>query len=154
MVTKENTNESTTEKELTSVVVDEDKKTSVKKKTHTCLSKTKVEKLEKDFKEYKSLQNKSSEKMLKSINTLNTKLDTIEKKFGDIEKKLNSEVDKTVFELELENIKNLLSSLEEDIGDNTDKLDMLFVGEDNSDIQSRISKLESCVYGRLHTKNA
>jgi chromosome segregation ATPase len=140
------------------------KKTSSKKSTTSStktVSKKEFDDLKKDFSKFtQSVDDEilshsaTLEKLNDNLNILIKSLNSLSKRFDDLEKKTN-EVDLREENMALMDLLNKrVVDCEEDLGDLIDKVDVLFVGDSNEDLQSRLKKVEKVVFGRLHTKNA
>jgi len=85
--------------------------------------------------------------VIKSLNDTNRRIDAFDAKLKDSEKNASDNIEDG-------NIREELSELEDEVGGLSDKIDILFIGDEDDSIQSRVEKLEQNLYGRLHGKAA
>jgi len=83
--------------------------------------------------------------VIDSLNDIVKRVDALEKKEPD---------DATSVKVDL--LRTRIEDMEEDVGDLIDKVDVIFAGSgaEDTDLVSRIEKLERAIYGRLHKRNA
>lgn len=145
----------------------EDTKSSTTAKTSraSTVSKSEFEKVKKGLallkketnSELKSVFTKLS-KNEKDMSQILTSLSDIVKRLDLIEDSLDEEaIDKiNALNVNLDQLYNRIENIEDDVGVLIDKVDVIFVGNDDEsgDINSRIQRLEENLYCRLYKKNA